>query len=108
VLPVGRLGDEQVTARGLAFPFRRASMGGDVTDALVGRAFVDRGGAFVCGGGLVVAIQLASVCLAVTFGSELGELRGTLDVLLRHAAPGGKFRLPTQQLLGTLGGLVTP
>ena len=104
-MPVGRLGREQVTTRSFASPFRRTSVSGDVTEALLNREFVDFGGAFVCGAGFIVATQLASVRLLVTLISALG---GTLYVLLRDAPPGGKFRLPEQQLLGALGGFIAP
>jgi hypothetical protein len=36
-LPVGFLGGLQVAARGLACPFRLASVGGDVSEALLDR-----------------------------------------------------------------------
>ena len=81
-------------------------MSGDVTAALFDRMFVDFGGTFVCRAGLIVAIKLAAVRLLVTLMRTLGALGGTIHVLLRDGLPGGKFRLPAQQLLGALGGFV--
>jgi hypothetical protein len=85
-LSVGLLSSQQVTARGFALPFGRASVSSDVTEALLDREFVDFGGAFACGAGLIVAPQLALV--------------------LCDGLPRGKFRLPAQQLLGALDGFI--
>ncbi len=79
------LGGLQVAARGLAFPFRSASVGGDVAEALGDREFVDFGGALV---------------------GALSAFGGALDVFLRDGLPRGEFR-PPPQLLGPLGGLLT-
>ena len=106
VLPVGFLGGQQVTARGLALPFRRTSVSGDVTEALLDGEFVGLGGAFVSGAGLIVALQLALARLLVALMRTLGALGATLDVVLCDGLPRGKFGLPAQQFLGALGGFV--
>jgi hypothetical protein len=93
-LSVGFLGSQQVTARGLALPFGRASVSGDVTEALRDREFVDFGGAFVRGAGLIVALQLALARLLVALMRTLGALGGALDVVLCDGLPRGKFRPP--------------
>jgi len=69
VLIVGFLGCLQVTPRGFAFPFRRASVSGDVAEALLDREFVDFGGAFVGGAGRVMALQFAVTRLLITLVS---------------------------------------
>jgi len=106
VLPVGFLCGQQITARGLALPFGRASVSGDVTEALRDREFVGLGGAFVCGTGLIVALQLALARFLVALMRTLGVLGGALEVFLCDGLPRGKFGLPAQQLLGALGGFV--
>ena len=106
VLPVGFLGGQQVTARGLALPVGRASVSVDVTEALLDREFVDFGGALMCGAGLIVALQLALARLLVALMRTLGVLGGALEVFLCDCPPRGKFGLPAQQLLGALGGFV--
>ncbi len=107
VLLVGLLGRLQVTTGGLAFPFRRESVTGDITEALLDREFVDFGGAFVGGGGLVMAIQVALMGLPVPLVRALGAFGGAPDVFLRDALPGRQFRPPALQFPGALGGLLT-
>jgi hypothetical protein len=60
----------------------------------------------VGGAGRVLALQFAVTRLLITLVSPRGVLGGTLDVFLRDGLPGGKFRLPAQQLLGALGGFI--
>ncbi len=101
---VGLLGGLQVTAGGLAFPLRRASVRVDVAEALLDREFVDFGGPFVGGAGLVMAIQVALMRLLVALVRALDAFGGALDVFLRDALPGGEFCPAALQLLGALGG----
>jgi hypothetical protein len=82
-LSVGFPGGRQVAARGLAFPFRRTSLGGDVPEALLDREFVHFGRTYVRGAGRTVAVQLAVARVPVTLMSALGALGGTLHVVLR-------------------------
>jgi hypothetical protein len=107
-LPVGFLGGQQVAARGLAFPFRRTSVGGDVTEALLDREFVHFGRTFVRGAGRIVAAQLAVARVLVTLMSALGALGGTLHVVLRDDLACREFGPPAQQLLGALDGFAAP
>ena len=104
---VGFLGRQQVAPGGFALPFGRTPVRVDVTEALHDREFVDLGRAFVCGAGLVMAMQLAVTRLLVTRVRTLGALGGALHVLVRDGLPGGKFCAPAQQLLGALGGFFT-
>ena len=105
-MSIGFLGGGHVTARGLALSFRRASMGGDVTEALLHREFLNFGRAFVRGAGLIVALQLAAARRLVTLMRARSVLSGTLHIFLRDGLPGGKFCLPAQQLLGALSGFI--
>jgi hypothetical protein len=106
-LLVGLLGGLQVTPRGLALPFRRAAVSGHVAEALLDREFVDFGGAFVRGAGLIMAKELALACVLIALLGALDGLRGALDVLLRDGLPGGEIRPPAQQLARALGGLIS-
>lgn len=105
-MPAGFLGRHQVSARGRAFPFGRAPVGGHVAEAPLGRALVDFGGAFMGGGRLVVPMHRALMGRLVAFVGAVGMLGGALHVLVGDGLGGGEFRSPAQQLPGALAGFV--
>ncbi len=107
LVPLGFLGREVLAARGLAFPVRRALVGGNIAEALLHGEFLDFGGVLVHDGGFVMATPVTLVSLEVALMRKLGALGGTLDVLLGDGFPRGELLLPAQQLIGALGGFVT-
>ncbi len=88
---VGFPGGLQVTPCGFALLFRRAPVSGHVAEALLDREFLDFGGAFVGGAGLVVAIHRALTGRLVPLAGAVGGLGGALDVFLGDGLPGGEF-----------------
>ncbi len=82
-------------------------MGGDVTEALSNREFLDIGGTLVHDGGFVVATPVTLVRVQVALVGALGMFGGAADVFGRDAFPRGEISLPAMQFLGALGGLAT-
>lgn len=107
VLPAGFLRRDEVAARGLVFFVRRALVGGDVTDALGDRAFVDFGGALMRGTGFEVAQHTAAMCPLVALVRMLGTLGGTPHVVRGDGLARGQVLSPAQQFFGAAGGLIT-
>ena len=107
VLLVGSLGGLQVAPCGFAFLCRRAPVRVHVAEALLDGEFLDFGGAFMGGAGLVVAIHRALTGRLVPLVSAVGTLGGALHVFRGDDLPGGEFRSPAQQFLGASGGLIS-
>ncbi len=107
VLVIRFLGGQVVAPGGFAFPLRRASVSGHVTEALLYRQLLDLGGTLVSHAGLVVAVLLTQMRLPVALVGTLGALRGALEVLLRDGLSGGEIPAPAQQFFGALGGFAT-
>lgn len=100
------MGRDQIASGSIAFAFCCTLVGGDVSEAFRDREFLDVGGAFMCGGCLVVELLCSKVRLPIALVGAFIMFDGTSGVFLRYRFLGSEFCLPAEKFLGPLSGVV--